>query len=304
VLNNLSPSVVQKLTDISAKNKKDLYEIEIEQNTVDSFKRYVPFRLLNPFFGDLKKSPSTEEIPRLAQERSSSSSNLPPPLYRFDSGTHTQCKNIIVHERWLDYLRANRPIIESWFSWNWLKYMQRRNPYTPELHMKLFRPVERESLNVQNKFWKDVMLRLASEGNDFRCIYSGEIIQPERISLDHFLPWSFIGHDEIWNLIPTTARVNSSKSDHLPHGDYFSSFVERQFVALNLAKRNFSGRRFDEVFESYALRLSIGLDEVADTGRESFFRAYEKTMQPLFMLARNQNFREGWQLWQDERSNT
>jgi len=160
--------------------------------------------------------------------------------------------------------------------------------------MKLFRPIERDSLNSQTKFWKDVMLALAAEGNEFRCIYSGEILSPEKISIDHFLPWPFIGHDENWNLIPTTASVNSSKSDNLPHEYYFSSFMDRQFIALNVAKKNFSGSRFDVLFESYAIRLSIGFDEVTDAGRVRFLNAYEKTMQPLFMLARNQKFREGW----------
>jgi hypothetical protein len=294
-LNELPVDVAEKLTDTSPKNKQDLYEIEIDQNSLGFFKRYVPFRLLNPFFADLRESPTNEEIPRLANERSFSS-RLAPPLYRFDSDAPSRCKNVIVDQIWMDYLRRNKPIIESWFAWNWLMYMQRRNPYTPELHMKLFRPIERGSLNAQTKFWKDVMLALAAEGTEFRCIYSGEILPPDKISLDHFLPWSFIGHDENWNLIPTTASVNSSKSDNLPHEDYFLSFIERQFAALDLARKKFSSSRFDEVFEAYSVRLSIGLDEVTDAGRERFMKAYEKTMQPLFMLARNQKFREGWRL--------
>ena len=294
-LSALPGNVIEKLMDTSAKNKKDLYEIEIDQKALRFFKRYVPFRLLNPFFADLKRSPSTEEIPSLAYERSSLS-QFAPPLYRFDSRTPSHCKNMIVDERWLDYLRRNKPIVESWFAWNWLMYMQRRNPYTPELHMKLFRPLERESLNAQTRFWKDIMLAVAAEGNEFRCIYSGAILQPEKISLDHFLPWSFIGHDENWNLIPTTATVNSSKSDNLPHEGYFFSFIENQFIALKCAKRSFQTKRFNDVFESYAIRLSIGLEEVIDTGRDRFRNAYEKTMQPLFMLAGNQNFRAGWRL--------
>jgi hypothetical protein len=91
-LSALPGNVIEKLTDTSPKNKRDLYEIEIDQKALRFFKRYVPFRLLNPFFADLKRSPSTDEIPRLAHERSSSS-KFAPPLYRFDSGTPSHCKN-------------------------------------------------------------------------------------------------------------------------------------------------------------------------------------------------------------------
>ncbi|MFO7585650.1 MAG: HNH endonuclease domain-containing protein [Anaerolineales bacterium] len=36
-------------------------------------------------------------------------------------------------------------------------------------------------------------------------------------SLDHFLPWRYVAHDLLWNILPASKSVNSSKSDSLPH---------------------------------------------------------------------------------------
>ncbi|MDY5576621.1 MAG: HNH endonuclease domain-containing protein [Lachnospiraceae bacterium] len=35
------------------------------------------------------------------------------------------------------------------------------------------------------------------------------------ISIDHFVPWSYVAHDEMWNLNPTTKSINSSKRNNL-----------------------------------------------------------------------------------------
>ena len=44
-------------------------------------------------------------------------------------------------------------------------------------------------------FWKAV-----AEHYEIRNIYAPdiEIIDRNRISLDHFVPWSYVAHDELW----------------------------------------------------------------------------------------------------------
>ena len=33
--------------------------------------------------------------------------------------------------------------------------------------------------------------------------------------IDHFVPWSYITNDEMWNLMPVDATIKSSKKDKL-----------------------------------------------------------------------------------------
>lgn len=50
----------------------------------------------------------------------------------------------------------------------------------------------------------------------------------QRIHVDHFIPWSFIFENEMWNLVPTCIDCNLKKHSSLP---------PKQFVKL-LVKRN------------------------------------------------------------------
>lgn len=49
------------------------------------------------------------------------------------------------------------------------------------------------------------------------------------LSIDHFIPWSFVLHDERWNLVPTFKNINSSKNDKLLKYDtYINDFCDIQ----------------------------------------------------------------------------
>ena len=62
---------------------------------------------------------------------------------------------------------------------------------------------------------------------------------PEDLSLDHFVPWSYVAHDELWNLVPTTKAVNSSKSNDLPNWDiYFPKLCRVEYSAYQSIWQN------------------------------------------------------------------
>ena len=128
-----------------------------------------------------------------------------------------------MHPEWINYFKVNYRIIRGWISWEWLQYMQKCNPSVPAISNKLFAPAQRDSLKNQTTYWKTIL-----EHQELFCIYSNKSLSLNNLSLDHYLPWSFVTHDLLWNLIPTSKEVNSSKSDNLPSNDYFYSFVNIQ----------------------------------------------------------------------------
>ena len=76
-------------------------------------------------------------------------------------------------------------------------------------------------LKLANRFWKGYI----AENPDVTCIYSGQPITFQNLSLDHFLPWSYVVHDQLWNIIPTPKNINSAKNDRLPSLEtYFEGF--------------------------------------------------------------------------------
>ncbi len=45
-----------------------------------------------------------------------------------------------------------------------------------------------------------------------RCVWSGALLRPGRIDIDHCLPWSAWACNDLWNLLPATPEANRSKS--------------------------------------------------------------------------------------------
>ena len=98
----------------------------------------------------------------------------------------------------------------------------------PGIVEKLQPPAARAPLTRQTVWWKEALPLL---GDRARCIYTGAPLDPDDLSLDHYLPWSFVAHDRPWNLVPVSPRVNSAKSDSLPDRRYLAGLAGIQHAA-------------------------------------------------------------------------
>lgn len=108
-------------------------------------------------------------------------------------------------------------------------YIQKRNPSVPGIADKL-RPPQERKLEKVKRYWK-LILPL----EPVREIYGDQILTDTDISIDHFVPWSYVAHDEMWNLNPTTKSINSSKSNNLPDWDtYFEKLARQEFQSYQL----------------------------------------------------------------------
>ena len=259
---------------------------------VQKLQRYVPFRLITPFFEQElqevenkgKGNNLDQAVPRVAEKHFHEYK----PLYRFNSDQYSSCDSIIFHPAWAAYFERHYTIIRGWAAWEWLTYMQRRNPSTPGLVYKLFAPSKRESLQKQSNYWKFVLNHV-----DFHCIYSGQKIDVEHFSLDHYLPWSFVAHDQLWNLVPTTPEINSSKSNDLPPEKVFDKFVIAQHLGLKTCHEQLSLRDWENTIEVYINDLRIqNQDDLLNL--ETLRNAYADAVKPLISLATNQGFK----VWQ------
>jgi hypothetical protein len=166
--------------------------------------------------------------------------------------------------------------------------MQKRNPSVPNLQMKLFPPSQRNNLNSQSDYWKRVL-----EKERLTCIFSGKPISTDDLSIDHFLPWSFVAHDQLWNLIPVSRSINSSKSNNLPSMKrYFDGFAEMQFRGLQVYRENPGKVSWNKVVEPYVADLRLNPGDFLDKGK--FKNSLRNTIEPLSSLAKAQGFCEGW----------
>ena len=280
-------SPILKFTDT---DKKELRKGIKDQNINETIKfigKYVPFRLIRPFFTShlvgLTDSKVNQGIVDLAIENFKTTK----PLYSFDLPTASSCSAILVHEDWSAYIETNYAIVRAWASWEWLNYMQRRNPNVPSIVNKIFMPQERSSLTKQTKYWKLIL-----ENASMNCIYSEQVLDAKRFSLDHYLPWSFVAHDQLWNLVPVLPEANSSKSNKLPDQKYFQQFIQIQFQALKLSREKFGESEWKKYAEPFVADLKLSNEELLNS--ESLKTAYESTIQPLILLAAQQGFSSNW----------
>jgi hypothetical protein len=257
--------------------------------------RYVPQRLLRPFFrSELRGHPDRvvdAEIVRLAGKHFQSRR----PLYRFSDDGNA----IILHVEWWAYLNDNLPLIRRWALWEWLQYMQSRNPNTPNLAAKLVPSPQRYALRLQRDFWETAM-RYWPETGGLVCPYTGKPVCASTYELDHFVPWAFVAHDRLWNLLPVHPRTNAQKSDNVPDQRYVLRVAEVHAHALHgfhtaMRQSEVSERVWISRTEDYVVDLRLeGIDDLLDYHRNR--KAYLSHVTPLVDLASAHGFRGGWTL--------
>lgn len=193
---------------------------------------------------------------------------------------------ITINPVWNKYLQDYYGILTDFINWNLTLFLQQRNPNIPNIPNKLTRPMERTSLSKQRRFWDDV-IRI---GGHVHCIYTGQEIHIGDYAVDHFLPWSFVAHDQLWNLIPADNSINSSKSDKLPPLDCFLKKLaeeHREAIKIYLG----AGKK-ESALEDFA-SLGYTPRDLLQLNRERFLAAYQQTFTPLFQIAQNM----GYEVW-------
>jgi len=250
----------------------------------NSLLNMVPYRLQTPFFSkelnDLKDQNRNKRIVELAHRHFDTIK----PLYIYNQ----EGSGIIMNPQWMLYLFENQQMVRSFICWNWLDYMQRRNPSVPNLQKKLFPPISRNNLTMQTGYWKFILEREA-----LRCIFSHQPISQEDLSLDHFLPWSFVAHDQLWNLIPVSRSINSSKSSSLPSLDvYLDKLVDLQYQGLRCYYDYGEKKSWKNICQPFVEDLKLKEEELLNRGLLG--KAFKRVMEPLSSLAAAQGFDEGW----------
>ena len=196
---------------------------------------------------------------------------------------------IIIDELWMEYLQSNLGILIGWTDFNLITYLQRRNPTVPGISNKIYPPQERK-LTAATNYWKHII-----QVSDVRDIYSGESLVTQGLSIDHFVPWSYVASDELWNLIPTAKSINSSKSNNLPDWDtYFGKLAHAEYEAYLLTGKD---ERASVLFEKCA-RENLNNEDVRyrlylqGQTEQHFTNQLEELLLPIYESARNMGFRK------------
>ncbi len=191
---------------------------------------------------------------------------------------------IVINDNWVEYLTEHYTILRDFAFWNLTEFLQKRNPNVPDVPSKLIKPILRDSLTKQHKFWDAYIETVGS----IRCIYTNKPLIAKDYDLDHFIPWSFVSHNLLWNLLPADSSINSSKSNNLPPLDiYLNPYAELHHKAL---KTIYPKNPNNKILEDY-LTVYDSVGELVRMSDDDFCNVFQKTFSPLAQIAENMGFK-------------
>ena len=108
----------------------------------------------------------------------------------------------------------------------WIKYLEGINKEEDSymLASKLDKSTERENLDSYRK--------VLFEFGQIDCFYCGKKLSENAV--DHFVPWSFVKDDKLWNFVLACPDCNSRKSDRLASQAYLSNLKRRNEALIKM----------------------------------------------------------------------
>jgi len=270
---NNSPNSESLFNQIQQK----LHEKEINEIYRDVYVllRWVPYRFIRPFFSNELRSLPDSQINNLIIKLANSPININRSPYYFGEN------EIIISKEWNKYFQTNQIVLRHFIKWNLIKFLQKNNSNVIGLSVKLEKPVARDMKSAK-LFWSQYL-----EQKPTKCIYSNVKLNYSSFSIDHFIPWTFIAHDHLWNLIPTTKSVNSIKSNQLPSiEEYLNKFSLLHYKAFTF---HFTNENF-RFLEDYSSFFGTSIDEIHKFDILLFRQKVEQRITPLIETAKNLGF--------------
>ena len=251
----------------------------------------VPYRALAGFFAGAGEIVNWDSVRRLVAYIENFSDRVESLPYTLGPGSRLS-KEVIFHPDWIRMIRDNTVSILGWIQYEKVKWLQNNNPEVPGLVYKLAPMDEKmRKLGKVQKLWEGVLsCRMV------RDIFTGEPVQAGKYDIDHFIPWSFVMNDELWNLMPLDPSLNSSKSNRLPRWDpFFGRFMENQYILYSLIQENTAIHKLYEGCWRDNLHSIWAGQELYRPGntKEEFGRILQKNMQPVYDSAK----RQGYEIW-------
>ena len=251
----------------------------------------VPYRALSGFFEDKKSDIPGGSVKRITAYIDNINRNVVSLPYTLGDSSKLK-KEIFFNPAWAEMIRDNTVSILGWINYEKVKWLQNNNPEVPGLVYKLAPMDEKiRKLNNVRKLWEGVL-----EISEVRDVFTGNEIIPKKYDVDHFIPWSFVMNDELWNLMPMDSSLNSAKSNRLPKWDpFFERFADNQYLLYGLIhEREGIHKLYVDCYKDNLHSIWAG-QELYRKGnsREEFYRILENNMHPVYDSAR----RQGYEIW-------
>lgn len=252
----------------------------------------VPYRAMAGFFASAGKTDIPwESVPRMRETISTFSYEVTALPYTLGSNSKLG-KEVRFHPDWIRMIQDYTVSILGWIQYEKVKWLQNNNPEVPGLVYKLLPMDEKmRKLGKVRDLWEGIL-----EIRPVHDVFTGELVVPGQYDIDHFIPWSFVMNDELWNLMPMDSSLNSSKSNRLPLWDpFFRKFADNQYMLYQLIHEKPGIHKLYEACWRDNLHSIWAGQELYRPGnsKEEFDAILGKNMRPVYDSA----MRQGYEVW-------
>lgn len=201
---------------------------------------------------EITKKCFSEVIPRFQNLADGNRTASKQSFYEYDT------KSISIKPEALLFFKRNHKLLTEAVILEWAKFLERINHGLPRLISKIEDPIpRRRSLEVYKR-----ILRQGSE----RCFYcDNSLLEDIRsVHADHFIPWSYVYEDELWNLVLACSRCNLQKHSSLPPVEFIGKLAhsydvqETKEFKKSLLRLDASGHYEDALNKYYQSCLDYG----------------------------------------------
>ncbi len=146
-------------------------------------------------------------------------------IYSFD----LKEEGLILNPKVYDFLLKYKPEIEKLNYYSWARFLEQVNDEA--VLTRLLDKIElstprRENLSVYREILK-------KEFEENTCFYCGKKLG-NVVHVDHFIPWSFVKDDKIWNFVLACPTCNMRKNNRVPRQELLSVINERNKIMLTV----------------------------------------------------------------------
>lgn len=149
-------------------------------------------------------------------------------FYSFSKKSKTINLNPVVYQ----YLLRHKTMIEKVNYFEWAKFLHEVNESSGNDYLEsLDYSTKRNNLDLFRK----ILFELdTQEEKGHRCFYCDEPLMDDRHThVDHFIPWSFVKDDKLWNFVLACSKCNERKKNKLPPREKIDVIVNRNRILLD-----------------------------------------------------------------------
>lgn len=152
---------------------------------------------------------------------------------------------IQINPRMYEFICRHKMVIEKLNYYEWARFLEKVNE--ERVAVKLLDKIDGSAKRSNLAMYRQI---LYEEFENKKCFYCGKQLNSDRMEVDHFIPWSFIKDDNLWNLVLSCPVCNRKKNDKLPAEDFITMLIKRN-NCITIEKYKFEMKNYQDKMVRY-----------------------------------------------------